>query len=116
MCVVESSISKAFVSTASTSFVDDLATSIITASSAEVPTLADSITSKLDQAFLVYGMKQNKQKAQSLLDARGFGAKKVHRNMMVENIHGITSEARYLGPVINWKNSAVPEVGALQRL
>ena len=94
-----------WISSSSTIFVDDIASTVCTASNSQLPQMLSSMSQSLDSSFAEYEFKQNRTKQQLLVSAKGYEAKKV-----VKECGPISSNARYLGPVLSWNLSANPEI------
>jgi len=93
----------------STSFVDDLATTIVCKDSKKLHETFQFIDTKLDTCITTAGLEQNKTKAQSIAQCRGPGAHAAYKQLASDNKVGLTSNARYLGPHLHWQSSTTHE-------
>ena len=109
MMQVTSIFDERTISTAHTVFVDDLASCVATANNEEINAMLTSLSTSLDSAFSEDGLEQNADKATALLRAAGDGARAVTKKMQ-EAKEGVVNNARYLGPMLNWRGGVEVEV------
>ena len=93
----------------STSFVDDLATTIVCKDSKTLHQSFQSIDTKLDTCISTAGLVQNKTKAQSIAQCRGVGAHAAYKKLSKDSKVGLVTNARYLGPHLHWQSSTTCE-------
>ena len=98
-----SPVTKTWVNTALTSFVDDVCVSLVTRSHHQMPRVAENMLSKFDASIAPFGFKQNLSKACTLLRLHGVGSRTTMKE--VSNIEGVNAvvHARYLGPRLHWQ-------------
>ena len=91
-------------SAATSTFVDDLATTYVSPIPNGLNDAALLGTLELDHAISQINMKQNLEKAQSIAQCRRKWAHIAYRNVSTSN-HGLVTQARYLGPHLHWSGS-----------
>ena len=96
---------------ASTTFVDDLATTVVAQHSpAALRPTVEFINTELDLAIATHNLAQNTTKAMSIASCRGKGSRDAFKVMQADPNIGIVHHARYLGPQMAWNGSLSVEI------
>ena len=99
------------INSSSTSFVDDLATTVVGERSPhELGEYVQRINTQRNHAIQTHGLKQNTTKAQSIACCRGVGSRNALRQLAQNREVGIAKQARYLGPHLHWAGSTAGEI------
>ena len=98
------------INTASTCFVDDLATCVPLPGFRGAKAKIQQCTSALDEALRDIGVVQNSDKREALLLFLGQGSRQAMRQLTWESQALFKQQARYLGPHLQWRGLVSPEV------
>ena len=110
MVQANSPITGELLNMASTSFVDDLCTTVASYECQQIPGMLQNTSANLDRNLADYSMTQNRDKAATISTMFGPGSKKESRKLQKMEGVGLTSTTRYLGPQIDYHCSINNEI------